>query len=212
MIEKVGINVRYNVLTYLIGEGFSNVFKNKKQAFTSLAMMCITMLIFGVFFTIGQNLNHFVDEIQSDQGMQVFLVDTATDEQIQEVRNKLLNIEGVNTADFVSKEDALQQMKNKFGQRAKLLDGYDENNPFPASYIIKLTDLSLREQVQNEIRSQIDILDDITSSNETIDTLVRLAHGMKIGTYVILAFLIVFITEIRKIAYGLIKYEQINKV
>ena len=78
MIEKVGMNVRYNILTYLIGEGFSNVFKSKKQAMTSLGMMCITMLIFGVFFVIGQNLNHFVEEIESEQGMQVFIkVETA---------------------------------------------------------------------------------------------------------------------------------------
>ena len=44
------MKVRYNVLTYLIGEGFSNVFKNKKQALTSIGMMCVTMLIFGIFF------------------------------------------------------------------------------------------------------------------------------------------------------------------
>ena len=66
MIDKVGMNVRYNVLTYLIGEGFSNVFKNKKQAMTSLAMMCVTMLIFGVFFVIGQNLNHFVEQVDKE--------------------------------------------------------------------------------------------------------------------------------------------------
>ena len=61
------MNVKYNILTYLIGEGFSNVFKNKKRAMTSLGMMCVTMLIFGIFFVIGQNLNHFVTEIEADQ-------------------------------------------------------------------------------------------------------------------------------------------------
>ena len=52
MIKKVVIIVKYNVLTYLIGEGVSNVFKNKKQAFTAIGTMFLTMLIFGVFFVM----------------------------------------------------------------------------------------------------------------------------------------------------------------
>ena len=183
--------MRYNILTYLIGEGFSNVFKSKKQAMTSLGMMCITMLIFGVFFAIGQNLNHFVEEIEAEQGMQVFIKEEATQTQIQEIKNQLQNIEGINTIQYVSKEDALQVMKNKFGEKSSLLKGYELDNPFPASYIVTLTDLNLSEDVQNKI-NQIELVDDITSSDKTISTLVKLASGIKIGTYVILVFLIVF--------------------
>ena len=49
--------MRYNVLTYLIGEGFRNVFKNKKSSSASIIIMALTMLIFGVFFVITQNIN-----------------------------------------------------------------------------------------------------------------------------------------------------------
>ena len=46
--------MKYNILGYLIGEGFRNVFKNKKSTFACLAIMCATMLIFGIFFVIGK--------------------------------------------------------------------------------------------------------------------------------------------------------------
>ena len=36
--------MRYNILTYLIGEGFANIFKNKKQAITSFITMCLIMI------------------------------------------------------------------------------------------------------------------------------------------------------------------------
>ena len=183
--------MRYNVLTYLIGEGFSNVFKSKKQAMTSLGMMCITMLIFGIFFVIGQNLNHFVEQVESKQGLQVFVKEEATQIQIQEIKTKLQAIEGINTIEYVSKEDALQVMKNKFGEKSNLLKGYELDNPFPASYVVTLTDLNISEDVQNKI-NQIELVDDITSSDKTISTLVKLASGIKIGTYVILVFLIIF--------------------
>ena len=135
------MKVRYNVLTYLIGEGFSNVFKNKKQAMTSIGMMCVTMLIFGVFFVIGENLNHFVDQVQAEQGIQVFMKLDATDEQITTLKQELHAIEGINTVDVISQAQALQQVKERFGDKAYLLEGHDESI-FQVSFIVTLTDLS----------------------------------------------------------------------
>ena len=190
MIKKVGMKVKYNVFTYLIGEGFANVFKNRKQAMISIGMMCVTMLIFGVFFAMAENLNHFVEEVESEQGIQVYMDVDATDEQIQKLNQELHSINGVNTVEFVSQSKALQQIKDRFGEKADLLNGVDESI-FPASYIITLTDLKLSESIQKEIET-LDNVDDIRSSNETISTLVKIARGIKIGTYVISICLIIF--------------------
>ena len=55
--------VRFNVINYLIGEGIRNLFKNKKSTMSSLMIMCATMLIFGLFFVIGENINEILDLI-----------------------------------------------------------------------------------------------------------------------------------------------------
>ena len=182
--------MRYNVLTYLIGEGFSNVFKNKKQAMTSIGMMCVTMLIFGVFFVIGENLNHFVDQVQSEQGIQVFMKLDATDEQITTLKQELHAIEGINTVDVISQAQALQQVKERFGDKAYLLEGHDESI-FQVSFIVTLTDLSKSTKIQDQI-SHLSNVEEIRSSNETISTLVKIAKGIRIATYVISICLIIF--------------------
>ena len=182
--------MRYNVLTYLIGEGFSNVFKNKKQAMTSIGMMCVTMLIFGVFFVIGENLNHFVDQVQAEQGIQVFMKLDATDEQITTLKQELHAIEGINTVDVISQAQALQQVKERFGEKAYLLEGHDESI-FQVSFIVTLTDLSKSSKIQDQI-SHLSNVEEIRSSNETISTLVKIAKGIRIATYVISICLIIF--------------------
>ena len=182
--------MRYNVLTYLIGEGFSNVFKNKKQAMTSIGMMCVTMLIFGVFFVIGENLNHFVDQVQAEQGIQVFMKLDATDEQITTLKQELHAIEGINTVDDISQAQALQQVKERFGDKAYLLEGHDESI-FQVSFIVTLTDLSKSSKIQDQI-SHLSNVEEIRSSNETISTLVKIAKGIRIATYVISICLIIF--------------------
>lgn len=183
--------MKYNILGYLIGEGFSNVFKNKKSTGASLMIMCATMIIFGVFLILGENINHFVKEVESAQGIQVFATEEATDEQVKKLGEEIGKINGVNKIEYKSKEDALNQMKEKFGENQDLLEGYEgENNIFTASYVVTLTDLNLSNQVQEEI-NKLENVKKITSSDETVSTLIDLANGIKIVTGVILILLIV---------------------
>ena len=182
--------MRYNALTYLIGEGFANVFKNKKQAIISIGTMCLTMIIFGVFFAIGENLNHFVKQIQSEQGVQVFMKLDATDQEIKALEQQLREIDGVNSVEFVSQAQALQQVKDKFGKNSYLLEGHDESI-FKVSYIVTFTKLENANEVQDKI-SKLDNVVEIKSKNETITVLVKIARGVKFATYIISACLIIF--------------------
>ena len=181
--------MKYNIFGYLIGEGFSNVFKNKKSTGASLMIMCATMIIFGIFLILGENINHFVDEIKSEQGFQVFLNKDATDEEIQKVGEEIRALDGVSTADYKDKEYALNTMKEKLGDRAELIEGYGPDY-FPPSYVVTLTDLNMSKDVQNKIM-EFDNVTKITSSDQTVSTLLGLARGIKLVTGIILALLIV---------------------
>ena len=189
--------MRYNVITYLLGEGIRNVFKNKKSTSASIIIMSLTMLIFGVFFVITQNINSIMKQIESEQGIEVFLYDISED-QTKALEDYIRNIDGINTVEYKSKEDAVNQLKSQFKEREDLLSGYDENNIFPASYVVTLTDLTKNQEVKQKIeeydkdKSDTEkVIKKITSSDETITTLINLANGIRIITGVILVILII---------------------
>ncbi len=184
------MTLKYNRFGYLIGEGFSNVFKNKKSTGASLMIMCATMIIFGIFLALGENVNHFVAQVESAQGIQVFINTDASDKEIQEIGEKIKQLSGISKVEYVSKEAALNQMKERFSEKQDLLAGFEENNIFPASYVVTLTDLKLSGQIQEQI-SQFDNIKKITSKDETVETLINLANGIKIITGVILILLII---------------------
>ena len=181
--------MKYNIFGYLIGEGFSNVFKNKKSTGASLMIMCATMIIFGIFLILGENINHFVDQVKSEQGFQVFLKTDATDEEAQKVGEEIRAVDGVSTAEFKDKTYALNTMKEKLGDKSELIDGYGSEY-FPTSYVVTLTDLNLSKDVQNKIL-EIANVDKITSSDKTVSTLLSLAKGIKLVTGIILVLLII---------------------
>lgn len=182
--------MRYSIFGYLIGEGFRNIFKNKKSTMASFIIMCATMFVLGIFFIIGENVNYMVQTIEDQQGIAVFLKDDATEQQVEELGNAIRDMDYVNSVTFRSKEDALAQVKSMFKERQSLLSRYEgDANPFPLSYVVTLTDLTKVDEVQNNI-SQYEIVDTIEVSSKTIDTLIKVADGIKMVSGVIIVILI----------------------
>ena len=181
----------YSGFSYLIVEGFKNVFKNKKASMASLLTMFCAMFLFGAFFAMGENINHVVEQVERTQGIEVFINPDATEEQIEEIGNKINKLDGINTVKFKNKQQALEQMKEQLNDEdGSLFKAYEgENNIFPTSYIITLTDLSLSESIQEEIKKW-DNIDEIASSDKTIDTLIKIAGGIRIAIAIIFALLL----------------------
>ncbi len=170
--------MKYNVFTYLVGEGFSNIFKNKKQAFTSFGTMCLIMIFFGFCFMIVGNFNHFIEQVKLQQGIQAFIKKDATEEEIEEVKNQINEIEEINTMEFVSKEEALQSVKDRiFKDRADLLEGYDVS-VFKPSYKITLTDITKTAEVKERLL-QIENIVKVTNTDDVIEVLIKIARRSK---------------------------------
>lgn len=184
--------MRYNTVGYLISEGFRNFLKNKKSTGASLMIMCATMLIFGLFFLIGENVNHIVEEVESEQGMQVFMYKDATEEQIEKLSNEIKKLDYVAKVTYVSKEDAMNSIKKSWGEKGdKLLEVYQgEKNPLGVSFIVTLTDLNMKDDVRANIE-KLENVKEITIKDKVMSALISVANGIKIVSGVILVLLIV---------------------
>ena len=187
--------MRYNIISYLIGEGFRNFFKNKKSTIVSITTMCLTMIMFGVFFILGENVNHVMKSIEQQQGMQVYLLNKKiTDEEIRNIQEEIRGINGVNTVKYVSSEESLKQAKEQLKNIEsfeKFTEGMPEDSIQP-SFTVTLTDLSLNEEVQNQIKDKVGKDNvEIVAQNQTIGTLESIARGLRIGILVLLISLMV---------------------
>ncbi len=208
--------MRYNGLSYLIGEGFRNIFKNTKSTVISIITMICTMFLFGIFFAIGVNINSILEQVQLKQGMEVFIWDEVTDEQKELFESEVKALDGVNSVKYKNKQQALDSFKERLqSDNAKVLEGYEgNNNIFPASYIITLTDLEKSEEIQaevsrigakiatadrvGEVNLEIEestehdtIIKKITSKDSTINALITIVKGVRITVGVIFIILLV---------------------
>ena len=186
--------MNYNVITYFLGEGFRNVFKNKKSTFSCLGVMCGAMLIFGLFFAIGKNINAMVENLEAKQSFNVFIEHGTTEDEIRELGEKINKIDGVNKTTFTTQEEAYNTMREWLGDASSAMDGF-EPSAFRASYSVTLTDLSMNEHVQEEI-NKLEHVNKIVSNNETIQKLNSIAKWIRITTLAILTVLVAISTFI----------------
>ena len=185
------IVVKYSIFGYLIGEGFRNFFKNKKSTAASIIIMCATMFIFGIFFLIGENVNYIMEQVQSEQAMQVFIELDATPDEEAKLEQEIKNTQYVNTIRYISKEEALNDVKSWSSDIDTFLGDYtvDNYNPFKASYVITLTDLTKNDEVQKQIETYENVAK-VEAGNQTVNTLVNIAKGIRMATGVILVLLV----------------------
>lgn len=178
----------YNVVSYFLSEGFRNVFKNKKSTFSCLGVMCATMFMFGIFFSIGQNINNIVQEVEDAQAIRIFALQDASQEEIDTLGEQISKIEGVNKVYPKTAEDAYNDVKESLGDKQDVMEGL-EISAFSSSFIITLTDLDLNDSVQEQIM-KLDNVKRITSSNQTISALSKVGKWIRIITGAVLIILI----------------------
>lgn len=205
--------MRYNGFTYLLKEGFRNVFKNKKSSIISIITMMCAMFLFGCFFAIGQNIEYLLEQVQKKQGMEIFVFDSTSDDELSKFENEIKLLEGVNTVVFKTKQQALESFKEQLKDNPDLLEGYEgENNIFPASFVITLTDLNLKDSVEEKVISlgksiakeygqesenesgEVTLIKKITDKETTIEMLISIVRGVRITIGII--FLILLIISI----------------
>lgn len=206
--------MRYNGFTYTIGEGFRNIFKNTKSSVGSIITMVCTMILFGLSFAIGINVNSILEQVQMKQGMEVFIWDEVTVEQRDRFENEIKSLDGVNTVTYKNKQQALESMKERMPGNSDLWAGYEgENNIFPASFIVTLTDLEKTKDVITEVErigakiategrsKEVDLeidettihdslVKEIRNDDDVVSTLLAIANGIKVAIGVFFAGLL----------------------
>lgn len=185
--------MKFNGIGYLISEGIKSVFKQKKMTGASIIIMCATMFMFGIFYLIGENVNYAMKQLESQQGIRVMITEGASESEIERLKSQIQQIDGVSTVEFISKADALATVRSWIAgsdSSEDILAGYVEDNPFPASYFVTLTDLTKNDQVQESIK-KLNNVDDLSTDNDLISKLSAIARSIQMVTLGLLVILII---------------------
>ncbi|HEY8342624.1 MAG TPA: permease-like cell division protein FtsX [Calditerricola sp.] len=133
-------------------EGVKNIGRNGWMTFASVSAVAVTLFLLGVFLILAMNVDHFMARVESQVEIKVYLAPDAKPEQVKAVETALRNLPGIKSVVYVSKDQGMQELKERLGDKAELLEGLEKENPLPDRFDIKTYDPHQTPQVAEKIR------------------------------------------------------------
>ncbi len=122
-------------LAYTFKESVSGFKRAKLATFVSVVTVSISLLLLGVFAVLTINVSRLLETLRGKVEMEAFLQEPVTPADVEELAKKILAVEGVESALFVSKDEAARIFKEEFGED---INSVLDFNPLPPSFKIAL--------------------------------------------------------------------------
>ena len=184
------IHILLNSLVYNIKQGFLQIFRNRGMSLASIFSILAMLLILGMFFVITVNINLFTEVVKQDYDqIEVFLLDDTDKAQAEQLMTQIRTHEGVTDVQYRSKAEALEILKERWGESGYLLDSLGKN-PLPASILISVESLDNAGEVA-AYAGTLDGIEDVQYYQETVEKLTKITNFLQIGALIIMAFLVV---------------------
>ncbi|MGL5257608.1 MAG: permease-like cell division protein FtsX [Proteocatella sp.] len=183
-----------NNFIYSVKEGLKGLARNRSMALASVASVASSLFVLGIMLCIVLNIN-FISEQTKEQfnSVQVFLDDGMKNDQIVAFKADLEQLDNIKSITYESKEEALKNLKVRWGEKAYLLDGLD--NPLQNSYIVEIADTEKADKLVADI-SKLKNVEDISYYKDIVDQLNYISSTVnKFGLALmgILTFVAIFI-------------------
>jgi cell division transport system permease protein len=175
-------------LFFFISEAITNIRRSGLMIVISVATITICMVVFGFFLLLSINLNQLADFISSKLEIRVYLSENLTIKEINDVKNKIANLESVKEVVFIDKQIAWSVFKKNF-TNLELSDLVDIN-PLPHSFKVYLYDTSKIANTAKFLTQQYSKYIDDVGYMGTIAERIRLISKLaKTGGLVLVLFL-----------------------
>ena len=117
---------------FFLREAFRALSRSAAPSLAAMLTILITALVLGVFIPVVQATTGTADEVRGRVVVDVYVKESATDAQVESLRQRLADTENVKDVRFIPKAEALETMRERNKEAFALLG----ENPLPDSFRI----------------------------------------------------------------------------
>ena len=160
--------MRIGLFGYFLKKALENFRINPFLSLVALSTIAVSMLILGLFALIFLNVQQFLHQWGDELQITVYLDESISPEQAQELRKKVDSWPAVKNSTYIDKEQALARFRMQLREYAGILEGL-RANPLPASL-----ELELRPQV-----SRSGSIEELTTRLERLPGVAEVQYGKR---------------------------------
>ncbi|WP_068557127.1 permease-like cell division protein FtsX [Thermotalea metallivorans] len=181
--------MRIRTISYMMRQGLKGLWRNRMMSIASIGSVASALVILGIVFMLVLNINSLAETAKGQfDSIQVYIRDEVQGVAIEEMNAFIKKLEGIEEVSFLSKEDALKNMKKQWGDQGYLLEGL-ETNPLPNSFVIQLKDIENADGVVKQIK-KLQGVEEVKYYKDIVDNLLRITHFIRLAGTILIAVLI----------------------
>ncbi len=162
---------------YIVRETATNLSRNLTLTVASIITMLVALVLFGTAYMFREGTENGTRQFQDGVEFIVFLDPAITGDQFDSISAELRGHPDIDEIEFVSKEQALEQFLEWYGDEAELRDAVTVEI-MPPSYEVKprQADPLLVESLADQFRGRAGVFS-VETAQETTETIVRLTNA-----------------------------------
>ncbi|WP_282927518.1 permease-like cell division protein FtsX [Megamonas funiformis] len=164
---------------YFIKEVYTSFKRNIWMTLASIFTVVLSLFILGFFSIVILNLNKMADTLESQVQISVYLKDDLSQEEIDETKETLSKIEGLQDIKFTTREEAMENFKERLGDQQFLLDALDDTNPLPDSFSLTVTSPQQVKTIADTVVA-LNSVESASYSQDIINHLFNLTHLIRL--------------------------------
>jgi len=177
----------FNSAGFIITQALVSLKRNIWLSIASILTVMTSLILLGFSVLFLANTSNLADTFESQVEIAVFISDNQTKEQIVDIHNQILVLDGVDTVTHTTKEEAIMEFQQSMGSRT-LLEDLGGINPFPEKLTVFATDAQLVEGIASKV-AEINGVDKVRYGQGILENLLQLTHWLRlIGVGVVAAF------------------------
>lgn len=186
--------MKINNLGYLIKEGFHGIFLHGFMSFAAICVTIACLLIVGSFSILAYNLDVMVDKLNQTSEIMVYVDSSLSDAEARSISTRINQLDNVQKAVFVSREEALENFVNDHNNNAAFNGVQAED--LRHRYVVTLEDNTLMEQTDNQLQqipgvAKTDAAYELAEGFTTIQNVLNIASVALIAMLLVISLLII---------------------
>ena len=171
---------------YFAREAAKSFSRNRLLSFATVSTVTICILILGMAVLLTMNAGLFMNRLESDVQMIAFLDKSLNQRQINAARDKIKEIEGIKSVEFISRDKSLEQLQETYGREYDLKTTLG-SNPLPHTFKIE----AHNPQEVAQIAQQVDKIAGVYKVNYGQGVVERLFQVTRWVRIISIAFIVV---------------------
>ena len=136
---------------YFVREVCISIKRNNWMSFASISTVAVSLFVLGMFLIIVLNMNRMASMLESQVQITVYLDDKLKGSEIDDLEDDLKKMQGIESVQYVSREDAIVRLRERLGDQKYLLDALGDKNPLPNAFEVTVKQPTMVETAAKAI-------------------------------------------------------------